>query len=114
MHEMALIQSMLDIVEEEMKRHQLDKLKAIHLAVGLMTAVVPEQMNSCFEILTQNTWLAGAELKMRMVPITYKCRGCSREYTAEGFAFECPSCKEANPELIAGRDLQIEFLEALD
>lgn len=114
MHEMGLVQSIIEIVEQEMKRHQLDKLKAIHLACGRMTAVVPEQMVLCFEILTENSKLAGAELKMKIVPVTYRCRNCDREFTSEGIIFHCPSCNGEHPKLIGGRELQIEFLEVMD
>ena len=114
MHEMALVQSIIEIVEQEMARHHVSKLKAIHLACGRMTAVVPEQMTLCFAILAENKPLAGAELKMRTVPITYQCRRCHHEFTSEGIMFNCPSCKGENPELTAGRELQIEFLEVED
>lgn len=114
MHEMALVQGIIEIVEQEMKRHNLDKIKAIHLACGAMRAVVPEQMTLCFEILTQHKPLADAELKMRTVPITYQCRMCHHEFTSEGVMFNCPSCNGENPELTAGRELQIEFLEVAE
>ncbi len=114
MHEMALAQSIIEIVEQEMNHYQLDKLKAIHLAVGRMTAVVPEQMKLCFEILTENTRLAGTELKMKIVPVTYRCGVCNQEFTSEGITFNCPSCNGENPELIFGRELKIEFLEVMD
>jgi hydrogenase nickel incorporation protein HypA/HybF len=114
MHEMSLAQSMIEIVEQEMNHHKIDKLKAIHIAVGRMTAVVPEQMTLCFEILTQNTKLAGTEFKMKMVPVTYQCRMCNREFISEGITFNCPSCNGENPELIFGRELKIEFLEVMD
>jgi hydrogenase nickel incorporation protein HypA/HybF len=97
-----------------MVKHHVNKLKAIHLAIGRMSAAVPEQMKLCFEILTENKPLAGTELKMKMVPITYQCRACMREFTSEGITFNCPSCNGENPELTAGRELQIEFLEVED
>lgn len=114
MHEMALVQSMIEIVEQEMAQHHVNNVKAIHLAVGRMTCVVPEQMTLCFEILTHNKPLAGVELKMRMVPVTYQCRECTREFTSEGITSDCPYCKGKYPELITGRELQIEFLEVED
>lgn len=114
MHEMALIQNVIEIVEQEMVRHNVDKLRAIHLACGEMTAVVPEQMKVCFTILTEYTKLAGAKLKLRTVPITYRCRACNHEFKTKGLSFTCPSCNGENPELIAGRELQIECLEVED
>ncbi len=48
MHEMSLVQNIIDIVEQEMDRHGVEKLKAIHLAVGRMSAVVPAAVDAMF------------------------------------------------------------------
>ena len=114
MHEMSLVQNIIDIVQQEMDRHGVEKLKAIHLAVGRMSAVVPEQLTLCFEILTSKTNLAGTALNIKMVPITYQCRDCHQEFTSEGFTYKCPSCNGENAELIFGRELKIECIEVLD
>ncbi len=114
MHEMSIVQNIVEIVNQEMDRHGLERLKAIHLAVGRMTAIVPEQMTLCFEILTENTRLAGTALNIKMVPLTYRCLNCDHEFTSEGITFTCPSCSRENPELIFGRELKVEFLEVSD
>jgi hydrogenase nickel incorporation protein HypA/HybF len=114
MHEMSLVQNIIDIVEQEMDRHSVEKLKAIHLAVGRMSAVVPEQLKLCFEILTSQTRLAGTALTIRMVPLTYQCGNCHQEFTSEGITGNCPSCNSENLELIFGRELKIEFIEVMD
>lgn len=114
MHEMAIVQSMIEIVEQEMAQHHANKLKAIHLAVGRMTCVVPEQMRLCFEILTDNKPLAGTELVINTIPLTYQCWECNRNFTSEGITSKCLYCKGENLELTAGRELQIESLEVED
>ncbi len=114
MHEMSLVQNIIDIVEQEMTRHQVEKLKAIHLSVGRMSAVVPEQLTLCFEILTSRTKLAGTALNINMVPLTYHCPHCDQEFTSEGIASQCPSCGEENPEMIFGRELKIDSIEVAD
>jgi hydrogenase nickel incorporation protein HypA/HybF len=114
MHEMSLVQNIIDIVEQEMDRHGVEKLKSIHLAVGRMSAVVPQQLTLCFEILTSKTRLAGTALDIKMVPITYRCRNCDQEFTSEGISFKCPSCEGEDPELVFGRELKIESIEVSD
>lgn len=111
---MSLVQNIIDIVEQEMDRHGVEKLKAIHLAVGRMSAVVPEQLTLCFEILTSQTRLAGTALSIRMVPLTYQCGDCLKEFTSEGITGNCPSCNSENLELIFGRELKIESIEVTD
>lgn len=114
MHEMSLVQNIIDIVEQEMKRHGVEQLKAINLAVGRMSAVVPEQMILCYEILTSQTPLAGTVLNIRQVPITYQCEDCREEFESEGIASRCPFCKSENLEMTFGRELRIESIEVMD
>jgi hydrogenase nickel incorporation protein HypA/HybF len=114
MHEMAIVQSVIDIVLQEMDRHGVEKLKTIHLAIGRMSAIVPEQMKMCFDILTTDHKLAGANLNIREVPLTYRCRDCDQEFTSEGITFNCPYCEGRDPEIIFGRELKIESIEVMD
>lgn len=114
MHEMAIAQNIIDIVAQEMERNGVEKLKTVYLAVGRMSAVVPEQLRMCFEILTTDHKLSGAKLDIRVVPITYCCGGCGREFTSEGITDSCPFCADMHPEITFGRELKIESIEVLD
>jgi hydrogenase nickel incorporation protein HypA/HybF len=114
MHEMSLVQNIIDIVLQEMDKHGVEKIKSINLAVGRMSAVVPEQLTLCFEILTTDQKLAGTKLNITMVPLTYRCLQCDKEFTAEGITFNCPYCEGENPELTFGRELKIESIEVMD
>jgi hydrogenase nickel incorporation protein HypA/HybF len=114
MHEMGIVQNIIDIVLQEMDRHGVEKLKTIHLVVGRMSAIVPEQLRMCFEILTTGHRLAGADLAIRLAPVIYRCPDCDSEFTAEGIIFKCPECEAAHPEIIFGRELKIESIEVMD
>lgn len=111
---MSLVQNIIDIVMQEMDKHGVEKLQAINLAVGRMSAAVPEQLQMCFEILTTDHKLAGASLNIRMVPVTYRCRDCDKEFTSEGITFTCPYCEGPDPDIIFGRELKIESIEVAD
>lgn len=114
MHELALVQSIIEIVEQEIEKHNIVKLRAIHLSVGTMCCVVPEQMKFCFEILTANSSLMNTELIIRIVPNVYRCQVCQTEFSAEKIISNCHFCRQENPELISGRELLVEFLEVED
>ena len=114
MHEMSIAQNILDIVHEEMVRHQVRRLKAINLAVGRLSAVVPASLTFCFGVLTEGTDLAETALNIRLVPLGYRCADCGREFTAEEPALVCPQCNADKLDLIGGRELTIEDIEAFD
>jgi hydrogenase nickel incorporation protein HypA/HybF len=114
MHEMSIAQSIVDIVKEEMARHGLERVHAINLVVGKLAAVVPEQLNMCFGMLTDKSELAGTLLTIRELPIGYRCTVCSNWFTSEVMTFECPNCSAENPMMVTGRELTVENIEVAD
>ncbi len=58
MHEMSLAQNILEIVQDTMSREKLNgpgKLREVAVQVGELVAVVPESLEFCFNVLTENT-----------------------------------------------------------
>jgi len=111
MHEMSIAQSVLDIVQEEMKRHGVNKVEAINIAVGALSAVVPSALSFCWEVLADGTDFQDTKLKIRVVPLTYQCHDCGKIFTCEDMCFSCPECQADNPSLTAGRDMTVESIE---
>ncbi|MBI4766388.1 MAG: hydrogenase maturation nickel metallochaperone HypA [Deltaproteobacteria bacterium] len=112
MHELSLAQSLLDIVEQELARHGATRAKVIRLDVGEFTAVVPESLSFCFEVITKDTPLEGVRLEMNPVPLTGRCRGCGKEFRIQDYNFACPRCAAMDIETIAGKELLIREIEA--
>lgn len=111
MHEMSLAQSMIEIIEEEMQRHQARVLRSVRLNIGRMSAIVPESLSFCFEIITRKTKLEGARLIMDIIPLRGYCPSCGQEFEIEDYAFACPECGAAKIELLTGHDLSIVEIE---
>jgi hydrogenase nickel incorporation protein HypA/HybF len=112
MHEMGIAQSILDIVEQEMARHGATKLTTIRLVVGEFTAVVPESLTFCFEVLTKDTPFEGVKLEMEKVPLTGKCTVCETEFVVQDYQFICPHCGSNQVETLSGKELFVKEIEA--
>lgn len=111
MHEMSIAQGLIEIIEEEMEKHGAKTLRSVHLRIGQLSAVVPEALSFCFEVITEGTALQGARLYMEIVPLKGYCPGCEAEFEIVDYAFVCPSCGSTRIETTAGRDLSIVELE---
>lgn len=111
MHEMSIAQSLIDIVRDEMSRHDAKRLRSVHLRIGQMSTVVPEALSFCFEVITGGTELEGAHLVMEVVPLKGICRACGREFEIEDYAFICPECGGLEIEPRGGQDLSVVELE---
>ncbi len=109
MHELsiarALVQTVTDGVAERGGRP--DQVTEIQLRIGVLSGVVPDALTFCFDIVADRTQLAGAALRIEMVPARGHCPACLRPVTLARSMLICPNCGGPVPELIAGRELEV-------
>jgi hydrogenase nickel incorporation protein HypA/HybF len=107
MHELSLTQSVVDAVCERAAGRTVHK---VTVQVGALTAVVPEAMLFCFDLVTDGTVAAGAALEIRRGSAAAHCRGCGASFVPPDLILLCP-CGSADVEVTAGRELQIVSME---
>jgi hydrogenase nickel incorporation protein HypA/HybF len=110
-HELAIAESLLEIVLEEGRRHDLQKVTIIRLQIGAMAAVVPEALMFSFEMVSQNTIVSGASLEIESLPVVARCSICEMNFEVENQVFLCTRCGQPTLELISGRELSLVNLE---
>jgi hydrogenase nickel incorporation protein HypA/HybF len=111
MHEMSIAQSLLDIIKEEMRKHNARVVRSVRLNIGQLSAIVPESLSFCFNVMTSGTELEGAKLIMEIIPLRGTCKECRREFEIKNYAFECPFCSSSQIDTIAGQELSIVEME---
>jgi hydrogenase nickel incorporation protein HypA/HybF len=111
MHELAITQSMLDLVLEQAEKAGAKEVGKINLVIGKMTGVVEQCVQFYFGFLSRGTLAEGAALSFTMVPTTARCRGCDRHFELREFDWTCPYCQSNNIEIVAGKEL---FVESID
>ncbi|HJF85362.1 hydrogenase maturation nickel metallochaperone HypA [Megamonas hypermegale] len=112
MHEMALAEGILDIVLGYADKNEAKKVTEISILVGEMTGVVPESLEFCFDSLSKGTKAQGAKLVLKHIPLVARCLDCGNETKIERYNFTCPNCKSLRMEIVSGRELRVESLEA--
>jgi hydrogenase nickel incorporation protein HypA/HybF len=116
MHEMSIAQNLIQIIDEEMKKHEVHKLNTVKVVHGQLSHIVPEALETAFEVLTQGTRMQGAAITLEEKPLKAKCRECGREFSPEGedlMIMTCPYCQtEFGHEILSGKELFIEEIEA--
>ena len=111
MHELAITQSMLDLVLGEAEKAKAKKVGKINLVIGGMTGVVGECVRFYFEFLSKGTPAEGAALAIKAVSTQARCRGCGKVFELKEFDWTCPSCRGNNIEIVAGKELFLESIE---
>lgn len=116
MHELSIADGLIKIIGEEMAKHNLRKLLKVKIVFGQISAIVPEALETAFEVLTHGTPLAGAQVEIVAKPMVVRCRQCGQEFSPlpeDRILMPCPGCKtELGHEIIAGRELYIDHIEA--
>ena len=111
MHELAITQSMLDLVLDEANKTGAGKVRKINLVFGDMAGVVGDCVEFYFELLSRGTAAEGASVSFRKVPIRARCRGCGEVFTPDEFDWSCPKCRKVSVDITAGKELYVESIE---
>ena len=111
MHEMSIAQSLIDIIQEEMSKNNAKTLRSVRLNIGQMSAIVPDSLSFCFEVIVSGTDMEGARLDMDIIPLKGYCQTCEEAFEIEDYNFICPLCGGTKIETISGQDLTIVEIE---
>jgi hydrogenase nickel incorporation protein HypA/HybF len=108
MHELSLIQGVVEICEQNSGgRHILE----VTLEIGALSGVVPEALEFCFEAASKDTLLEGAVLIIDRIPATGFCNICGVVSTMETYFDPCPCCNAPVLELRTGDEMRVKDLE---
>ncbi len=115
MHEMGIAMQVADIAKASIPEDMTDTpVERVNLKVGKLAAVVPDSLRFCFEIITKDTQLEGAELNIEVVPVQAKCKDCGAEWTIDDPVFKCEKCGSGSLEIVSGREIEISSIEIAD
>jgi len=80
MHEMSLVQSIIEIINEYAKKENFKKVESISLSFGKASTVVPAALEFAFEVLSEGTVAQGARLEFDIKPVVIYCLSCEKDF----------------------------------
>ncbi len=111
MHELALCESVLQIIESEAKTQSFKRVKTVWLEIGELSCVEPEAMRFSFDVVMKNTLVEGASLQILLLPGVAWCRDCQKEIRIRQHFDPCPDCGRYQLQIVAGDEMRIKQLE---
>jgi hydrogenase nickel incorporation protein HypA/HybF len=115
MHEMAIVQSIMDILEQQAVIHNAKRVVRVSLEFGALTAVLPSAIDFAFEVLAKDGIAEGAYLDITIIPLKVRCSECGKETVLDDYQPFCPACSSPAVQFIQGRDeMRIASLEIED
>ncbi|WP_456418863.1 hydrogenase maturation nickel metallochaperone HypA [Methanocaldococcus infernus] len=110
MHELSYAYSILNSILESIKDYKDAKVKEIHLEIGRLIFINPDQLRFAFEVIAEGTACEGAELKIEFIDPKCKCLKCGYEGKPEIFdeiEIYCPKCKSLSLKFEGGKEFLI-------
>ncbi len=112
MHELSIAYELVSAAEVAAAEVDAARVNTVYLRLGALSGVVKEALIFGFEIATQNTRLAGAQLVVEETPVVVYCETCAREVTLPSIQrFVCPICGAPTPQVVQGREIELRSLE---
>ncbi len=113
MHEYSIVQSLLDIIEENAAKHGAKTVQKVVVKIGVMSGVEPHLLQIAFDTFKEKTICENASLEMIIQPIVAQCKECGaqNEFEKNQIFFECKECGGVDLEVMDGEDMLLLSLE---
>ena len=115
MHEMALAESMLEIVERTARDNGAARVTLVRVEIGALSHVEPEALRFCFDVVTRESLADGARLDIQTTPGEAWCMPCGMTVALPRLGEACPHCGSYQLSVSGGdamRVLEIEITSA--
>ena len=109
MHELGIAQEVVALVAE----HAQGKVTRVVLEIGKLSAILPDAVRFCFDLCSEGTVVAGAQLDIIEIPGRARCRACGGEVMLERPFGRC-ECGGTDLEWLAGEELRVKEYEVSD
>ncbi|HLA49624.1 MAG TPA: hydrogenase maturation nickel metallochaperone HypA [Thermodesulfovibrionia bacterium] len=113
MHELGLMQNIVETVEDYSRKNNAKKVLTVILEIGKLSGVVPTALEFCFDVCIKGTLLQGAKLEIQQINSLGLCKICRKEFDLLENKFSCPICKKEDWEIISGKEIIIKGLEVI-
>lgn len=115
MHEMSIALSLLETAEEKACELGLSDVVAIHLQVGPLAGVVPECLESAFEMASVGTRWEKCRLAIETTALTGRCPKCRLDRAITSInQICCADCGTPIHDIVGGQELNLVALEVCD
>ena len=111
MHEYSIVQSLIDLAEENAKKNNAKKVTKLEIKVGVLSGVEIPLLETAFNTFKEDTICSDAEFIIISQPVVIKCRNCGKENELKKNEYTCPECKSQNLEVLDGEDMYLMSLE---
>ncbi|STQ87018.1 hydrogenase/urease nickel incorporation protein HypA [Helicobacter muridarum] len=111
MHEYSIVASLIEIMLDEVYKHNADFVSEVVVSVGERANIEKTLLVSAFDVLkTEYKSLCECKITIIMEQLLLECQDCNKSFHSLNSP-DCPFCESQNTTIIAGREIRLEKLE---
>jgi hydrogenase nickel incorporation protein HypA/HybF len=110
MHELSLVNSLLEILDDYTRDEAFIKINSLHLSMGRLACVDRQSLQFAFDVQSRGTKAEGARLAIDLLPAVIYCFACGIETHEDHFKAVCPKCGSNEVTLTGGTE-ELQLLE---
>ena len=110
MHQFSIAQNIIDLALAEAEKNNGKRICSLAIKLGKASHIEPESMELCLRAAAQGTIAEQAEIEIKPLALTARCRECGHTAAAQDNELLCSGCGGENLEVLTGSEV---FLESL-
>lgn len=127
MHEIALAETILQIIDKEAKKSNIATVRKARLRIGRMAAFEKTNLELCLGTFRDGS-MAAIDFEIEEVPVRLKCSSCGQLFNDQRFedkAFAhltahapglylpppCPGCGHPKAHMVSGQEMELISIE---
>lgn len=110
MHEMALAEGVLGIIEEAQRRQGFAQVCAVRLEIGALAGVEVPALLFCLEIVLTHSVARQARIECLPAPGSGWCMDCAQTVPIATLYANCPRCGSAQVQATGGLQMRVQDL----
>jgi hydrogenase nickel incorporation protein HypA/HybF len=110
MHEISLLENVLEILESEARSQGYSQVKKVCLEIGSLSCVEHDALRFGFDVVMKNTLAEHAELEIRKTQGLGVCQNCGETVRLETRHDPCSLCGRSGVVVTQGDEMKINDL----
>ncbi len=110
MHEMSVVQSIINIVSAESEKNGGRRVLEVNLEIGSLSGIEYGSLEFALKHLAPGSIIESAEISIEKPEGVARCNSCGNEFMLDDFIGCCNLCNSFDLDIIKGRELRVKSI----
>jgi len=111
MHEYSIVDSLLQLAEENARKHNAKSVTKLEIKIGVLSGVETDLLKTAFDTFKEGTMCENAEFIMHIQPVVVECKECGKVSELKKDEYLCPLCNSPHIKITDGEDMYLMSME---